>query len=259
MVTLVVGHRGAGKTAYLRGLNTPAVDLDRELEARTGRTVAELLAAGEWEFRALENQVLAQLVAEAKGPLTIAVGAGFEGPPPKNVHVLWLRRATDSTGRCFLNRPRLDPDLSPWDEYRERFFTRDRRFRDWAGEELILPEGYEGGLEGDWHLPWDLTLLPENFRAWERFIAKRLSWGIRRFEIRDDLLSDEQVQLALRTLPAGRIVYAARTASNPCARIRERYPGAFIDWALELGEPPENVPYVSLHERGDDFPSSWRA
>ena len=63
--------------------------------------------------------------------------------------------------------------LSPLEEYRERFFERELRFAGWATEQVVLPEGYEGGLENilERHLdiPYDVTLLPERFPRFQKF------------------------------------------------------------------------------------------
>jgi len=265
MTTVLIGHRGTGKTTFLRALekfahdqdwNWSFFDLDQEIERRQGALTAEIFAQGEEKFRQLEGETLNDLIMHADRPQVIALGAGFEGPMPEDAHVVWLRRATDAAGRSFLNRPRLETNVSPLAEYKERFFVRDRRFADWAHEELILPEGYEGGLEellisGRAQIPCDLTVLPENFRDWPAFVKKREVWGLRRFELRDDLLSSEQIALAVHTLPAERILYSHRKSS--ASEKVTRYPS---DWALELGEPPHEAQIISLHERDEDFPGT---
>lgn len=258
MVTLVIGHRGSGKTSFLRGLRVKTIDLDQELEKRSGVPVAELFTRGESAFRVLEKDTLEDLVASAMEPTVIAVGAGFEGPPPAGAHVLWLRRLTDSAGRSFLNRPRLNAELSPFDEYMERFPVRDRRFRDWAHEELILPEGCQEAPVGFFPTQeaaekptgtslCDLTLLPENFREWEGWIRKRLAWRIRRFEIRDDILDSGQTRFAVASIPADRLVWARRE------KVMDAPPSVSWDWAMELGAPPDKVFCISLHNRDEGF------
>lgn len=256
MVTLLIGHRGTGKTSFLRGLKDVQVfDLDEEIARAHGR---DLFAQGEVVFRERERAVLSRLLGEIKAPAVIAVGAGFEGPIPQGVQVLWLRRQTDASGRCFLNRPRLHPELPPYAEYQERFSARERRFADWAHEELFLPEGYVGGLQDfvsqpAWQMPWDLTLLAENFRSWSTFYAKRMRWNLRRWELRDDLLSEEQIEIALATIPREQILFSRRRRSSGVTPA-----GCSVDWALELGEPPDRADVVSLHELEDDFESTLK-
>ena len=256
LVTILIGHRGTGKTSFLsrvKGMRT--LDLDDEMSRLTGKPIREIFNAGEPVFRQVEREVLERLVKEAKEPTVIAVGAGFEGPVPAGVRTIWLRRLTDSLGRCFFNRPRLNPGVSPFAEYRERFFPRDRRFAEWADEELFLPEGYEGGLEDflgemKWSVPYDITLLPENFRGWPAYYERRKSWGVRSWEIRDDLLSPEQIALALKTIPHQQILYSRRTPEGIAP------PGLGVDWALELGNPSLEPQVTSLHESDEFFESA---
>jgi shikimate kinase/3-dehydroquinate synthase len=79
---VLVGFMGAGKTtvgtrlAGLRG--TAFVDVDRELERRTSRSIPDLFADGEEAFRELEERTIAELV-EAGGAGVIALGGGALG------------------------------------------------------------------------------------------------------------------------------------------------------------------------------------
>ena len=167
VTTLLIGHRGAGKTSLLRRLaevhDLPCFDLDCELARLHGKSVTELFQEGEAAFRDKKRAAFLHLLAQSAGPAVIAVGAGFEGPLPASVHAVWVRRVTDANGRSFLDRPRLHPQLSPWAEYMRRFSIREQRYAGWANQELFLPEGYQGGLEeffgpNTWHFPYDLTL-----------------------------------------------------------------------------------------------------
>ncbi|HWZ60497.1 MAG TPA: shikimate kinase [Gemmatimonadaceae bacterium] len=77
---VLVGLPGAGKStvglAVAGRLGRPFVDLDVEIEARGGRSVAELFRVkGEPEFRRLEHAATAALVGSA--PAVIAPGGGW--------------------------------------------------------------------------------------------------------------------------------------------------------------------------------------
>jgi len=83
---LLVGQMGAGKSTVARLLAARwpgyrAVDLDALVEARAGATIAELFRArGEAAFRALEAEVLGELLALAE-PLVVATGGGAPCQP----------------------------------------------------------------------------------------------------------------------------------------------------------------------------------
>ena len=79
---VLVGLPGAGKTTVgaivAARLGAPFQDLDRVIESRTGRSVAQLFAEqGEAAFRALEAGVGAELLAGP--PSILAPGGGFFG------------------------------------------------------------------------------------------------------------------------------------------------------------------------------------
>ncbi len=261
-ITLIIGHRGVGKTTFCRGLaqklGLRVFDLDQEIEKASGRRIDEILAEDEKKFRELEFQTLEKLVSENQGLATvIACGAGIERLP-EGAHVLWLRRLIDSRGRSFLSRPRLNADVSPFDEYMERFPLRERRYQTWADEELYLPEGYEFGLEdfilpeSSWNLPYDLTVRPENFKNWPSFWRKRKNWNLRCLELRDDLLNPEQIKTVLNSVEPRKILWSRRT-KNTLNLFEDRSPELRVDWALELGEPPFPPTIISLHTRGEEL------
>jgi shikimate kinase len=79
----LIGFMGAGKTsvgqALARKLGWSFRDLDRMIEARKQKTVAEIFAAlGEAGFRAVESAVLTELLQEGGSPkdLVVALGGG---------------------------------------------------------------------------------------------------------------------------------------------------------------------------------------
>lgn len=79
----LVGFMGAGKSSVGRALgqrlNWAFEDLDDRIEAREGRTVAEIFRdAGESEFRRAEHQALQQVLRELRGggARIVALGGG---------------------------------------------------------------------------------------------------------------------------------------------------------------------------------------
>ncbi len=269
VITVVVGHRGSGKTAFLRraeralraaGEEATFVDLDHEIEQAAGRPISELFPAiGEAAFRELERSTAAAVFSRLAGVRAfVATGAGFDGHLPADAEVLWVQRLTDPDGRIFLDRPPLDPGRPPLDEYRDRYRERTERYRARATETYVVPEGV-----GEEPIAADRLLLglggPEvgglltvtaadiGHDRWPSFVAKRLRWGIDRFEIRDDLI-DGSASERVRHIPPDRLLLARRTAGSWLEEPAP--PGALVDWALEVGSPPPGADIVSLHAGG---------
>lgn len=273
LITVVVGHRGTGKTALLGRIQShvPTVetaDLDQLIEAEEGETISEIFRTrGEAVFRSLEQRELERFVQRHKDrDAFVAVGAGFTGPLPGDVHCLWVRRDTDPFGRIFLDRPRLDKDLDPLEEYLARFADREARYRTWADEVLTLGEGFEEVDEPEADFFRDrisdlggmLTILPENLSPparWKAWIQRRHTWGLSAFEVRDDLLTPEEIRIVLDTVPPEDLLYSFR---NPGAPRPDKWPEEMrTDRAMELGPCPHQAPHiVSLHERRAGAPLS---
>lgn len=77
---VLIGMMGSGKSSVgrviARALNLLTIDLDREIERRTGLSVAEIFAIhGEPYFRQLEEEALLRL-AQAGKPLVLSLGGG---------------------------------------------------------------------------------------------------------------------------------------------------------------------------------------
>jgi shikimate kinase / 3-dehydroquinate synthase len=75
----LVGFMGAGKTTLGKTaaarIGRGFVDLDEEIERRTGSTIVELFADGEGSFRSVEEEIVGELLAGAE-PLVLALGGG---------------------------------------------------------------------------------------------------------------------------------------------------------------------------------------
>lgn len=77
---VMVGMMGAGKTAVGRALaarlGVPFLDSDHEIEAAANMTIPEIFARdGEAFFRRKESQVIARLLEEERGVLSVGGGA----------------------------------------------------------------------------------------------------------------------------------------------------------------------------------------
>ncbi len=252
MIFLIVGHRGAGKSWALSALrqklsflkrDVQCIDLDLEIEDRYGSIDEIFKKDGETEFRKLESEVFDLISKSNHTPKIIAVGGGFDISRVQADEVIWLRRESDISGRIFLDRPRLDKNMSPLEEWQKRFEEREQRFRKIHTQVLTLPEGKWASEKVLIHFfafwfselkckmdetPFDITLLPGDV---ERVNKKNIFKFARRVEIRDDL---RETKNKIKEFEANRIYYSFR-------RLEDRSPqpmGYDSDWDLSLGEPP---------------------
>lgn len=77
---VLVGLPGSGKSTIgrrlARALDVPFLDTDSAIEAKTGRTIADIFATdGEQEFRRIEEEVIRAALAEHDGVLALGGGA----------------------------------------------------------------------------------------------------------------------------------------------------------------------------------------
>ena len=285
MITVIVGHRGTGKTELVKRIQSSThnsdvefVDLDESIESKIGKTIRELFFEhGEDYFRELERQLFLETLQKPHKEMYLVVGAGFDvSVIPDKVRTLWVRRQSDRDGRIFLNRPRLNPELSPVEEFLKRAEQREPRYADVADEIYLMPEGvFENhhrvmGVEKSLlthqlqNVTGSLTLLPsltkKSFR-WELFKDRYLGRGVELFELRDDLLSMEFIQKALQEMPNEKFVFSLREVkdrsvwwdSEEWKNILAK--ASCIDWALELGAPndvlamvPKEKLIISAHD-----------
>ena len=281
MITLIVGHRGTGKTALLeriqvyaqeQGQKVITYDLDQEIEKSVGLSVEQIFATqGEEIFREVELEILNCLLAElpAEHSAWIALGAGFQAQLPRSPRVLWLRRPTDTVGRIFLNRPPLNKKLSPLEDYFSRYQAREGRYREWSDFEYTQVEGFnhpskwEAAILGFIHPEITtggvVTLLPDYLKnpfAFSTILKRLLSFKPEKIELRDDLLSESQLMDLVEYLSPHQTLYSLRRNHQPYPDWRQ----ATIDWALELPDTPTFDPQIlSRHERTVDLDKTLAA
>ena len=257
---VLCGHRGVGKSTLLERLKfywpdagIKFFDLDLEIETTAKQTVNQIFTAlGERGFRNLERQVFASLTSRHPS-FVIAVGGGFAVDEiPADIHCYWIQRPSDRTGRIFLDRPRLDPDIDPLAEFADRRRARDPNLKSRADEICLLPEGLrkpdaiERQLFGP-ILPTDfsggfLTVSPWHLER-EPYLAKIAASGL---ELRTDWLSETQVTRALSFTQNPLISFRQPITIRDTERLRRLAP---VDWALELGEPPGTaIDIISAHD-----------
>ncbi|MEN0060168.1 MAG: shikimate kinase [Bdellovibrio sp.] len=285
-VTAVVGHRGTGKTAlmsrlqfYLSDQETVFLDLDSEIEKKIGKTISELfIDHGEAYFRELERQVFLEILQRPSPSLYLVLGAGFDlSVIPDSVRVLWIKRKTDMEGRIFLDRPRLNPELSALEEFQKRALPREQHYHERADEVYLMPEGVfdnhhqamaveKALLTRTLHdVGGVFTVLPDVFAnesRWEFFKERYAGRGLSCFELRDDFLTKEQILRFQMELPNEKLIYSFRRevgdvnffADEERQKIWQHC--AWLDWAWELGTPERILSslgatklILSLHDR----------
>ena len=307
MIYLIVGHRGVGKTLWIEKIKTVLadfckpdfikktfffLDLDEEIEKKTGKTIDALLSDSkncddlntqqnktnqnnniELAFRLMEQKTLNELIGKYKdidGQVFIAVGAGFEWNFKKKIHpfchIIHLIRETDSHGRVFLDRPRLRINKKPYEEYMSLYPEREKIYQKIKDESFMLPEQdfefkeaekFLFSQKSNNKLNAIITLnknsLPSRGEKWQSFIDKRLSWGLRFFELRDDQLSSDELNLLLKLIPAEKQLLSFRKPETSCF-FKKDLSSLVWDWPIEKGSPSCLPPIVSLHERKkEDF------
>lgn len=245
MKVIFIGHRGVGKTSLLKNFNEDyCYDLDQEIEKKHQLSVSEIFQQkGEAEFRKLEKECFEDLSKKQNYVISLGAGANFD--LPKEAEVIWLQRLSDLMGRIFLDRPRLNSDMSPLDEFKTHFSSRERKYNKQKTQTLLLPEGdfnlesfVKDYLQNKIDLKnYSLTLSSENLNL----IETRSSENISLFEIRDDLLSLNECQQVLDKTQ--KVLLSFRTKNS----YLEKFKSYKTDWAMELGTPPFTPNIVSAH------------
>lgn len=193
----------------------------------------------------------------------LILGAGFD---PRNIpetwEVIWLRRASDAGGRIFFDRPRLNANIPSLQEFMERYQQRQIAYENRADQVLFLDEGLESFdpierafvREEFQNLSGTMTLLPSQFHSelkFRRWTHSRLQWGLQHFELRDDLLTFEQMNLALNIVPKERLILSFRDPLRiPQTFLLIKNYELLFDWPLEFGPCNVKKPnIISLHRR----------
>jgi shikimate kinase len=214
-VTVVLaGHRAAGKTRLLphvaRLLEREGLDLDVELERRSGRALRDWVTQDQAGFRAAERETFQAL---PRGGV-IAVGGGFlahHAEVLKGCVVVEIPVSFSTYRERLLadsSRPRLRPELSEEEELREVYTERSGRHA--AARPMLLVDFL---LHAQRPLrPRRVVTLPPH-AAIEPFAWKAKHAGADLLEVRSDLHPAEiDLHAASRALP---LLIAQRTPELP--------------------------------------------
>jgi shikimate kinase len=118
---LLVGFMGSGKSTVgailAKALGWPLLDFDACVEAREGRTVAEIFGAdGEDHFRVVESEVARELLSREH--VVLAAGGGWAGVPGRLAALshdtlsVWLRASLETLIQRTEGQPGLRPLLA---------------------------------------------------------------------------------------------------------------------------------------------------
>lgn len=234
MITVIIGQRGTGKTSLLRRIeyylqSKPTeyriYDLDSIISEKENKTIEDIFKEkSEDYFRLLERKYFEIVLSQNSSSVNvfISVGGGFNvNWIPAHVRIIYLQRESEKLGRVFLDRPPLT-EMSALVEYFLKTKQRAPLFKEVAWEEYLIPEGVTetSSFENDILIdnPSDvggiLTILPNYFSnedKWNYFIQRRLLWDLDYFELRDDLLSSDQIKKVLQYIPIDKILFSRRS------------------------------------------------
>lgn len=206
----LIGHRGVGKTTIASNINDffKVLDLDREIELKAKKPVFEIFESnGEEFFRSLELETLNEILRNDTSDEIdlIVLGAGFDlsrlEKKNETDKVLWMRRESDSLGRVFLNRPRLDSSKEPLKEYLNRFSFREKLYRECSDFEFFVEEN---DLKSGSSLL--LSILKEeklNFKGRITYSVDKSIFEYLSYEYRTDLTPENEI---LKRLKKGDLV-----------------------------------------------------
>lgn len=272
MLVALIGHRGSGKSTWLKRFSNfvkaEFVDLDFEISQAANLSLADIFSKyGEKEFRRLEEESFNKIYARSiisSHPIYVAVGAGFEFLLPEDVYTIWIQRELDSSPKAFLDRPRLNNAVTPSQEYMERYAAREKKYASTCYEKICLPEGFPRDLEEDENLIRRLwlgepvkvnaciTLSPNllhNLAKFDYFLSRRSNWEGVSYELRTDEFNSDEIVKGLSFLKSSVVSYRSLNFKLSPEELKKYNQNILFDWALELGACPwENINIFSLHE-----------
>ena len=270
MLNIIIGHRGTGKSNWLNLLQSfykknqwsaCFFDLDREIENISGTSILYLFQQGEKVFRQWEKKAFKNLIHSIpKNKLCfLSVGAGFVFEKNPSWNVIYLCRYSDEEGRVFLNRPQLTPFQNPFVEYKNFYKKRNSYYFQQADEQLFRREHFKQLETSDllfvglkklsrpcFTLRLDPMNVPKNEKQFPLFLRKRLNWGMRFFELNDQTTDEGFVHTIRHFVSEDKILFSSQISKSFSFIKNKRN----WSWDLSLGQPPQDVTILALHDRG---------
>ena len=252
MTKILIGHRGTGKTTFLKKLlkedpNLLGFDLDEEIE-KNSSIERFFLNSKEEDFRKKEKEMFQKLML--KKPDIISLGAGFDlNLLNSECEVIWLRRESDQQLRIFLDRPRLKPESSMLEESRSLFLERHSKYKQKAHRVCTLPEGDNGFKASDFFHPKDFSSVSITLLG-QKNIQTFLKDNFKLFEIRNDFFKKchkESLKNLILSIPQTKRLLSFRSQDHFDLFASEK---GTKDWALDLGPADSflDIDILSLHQ-----------
>jgi shikimate 5-dehydrogenase/shikimate kinase len=269
MLTVLVGHRGVGKSSLLERIPSYVPQalcfcLDSEIEKIHGPIKDIFSKQGEVAFRKIEESTFQNLLQKTRDlatPVFIAVGGGFQAEIPKTAKVLWIQRDWDVSKNIFFDRPSLNPDPNDLRIPPAIFQTREEHWERMGYDMLTLPEGvYKSHLGEEAYFRGQsahgaITLLPQHFQGNRLEAIKDLKPNL--VELRDDLLPTEQMFKAIDFFENKNVLLSFRNPDYEKQTSALVKKAALVDWPVERGEPPFPLPpdqrISSLHSEEENY------
>ena len=265
MKKVFIGHRGVGKTELLKRHqsyfpNIQHFDLDQVIAESEKQSVSDIFTTqGEAYFRQLEKKYFNQIIENVS--FVLSLGAGFNTDLiPADVEVVYVSRRTDTDGRLFLNRPRLNTELSPREEYHQRFGEREPKFRLKADWIYHLPEGVDSPDE------IEKTIFQKNFKIknayWtlnnesELLLFPKCSKSI---ELRTDLFDLETILRIIKKYPEDHFLVSIRSQCDENHDLFKYIKDILqveLDSDIEFSQFLEMADIISTHS--SDFESGFK-
>lgn len=255
MKRVLMGHRGVGKSSLLQRHKeyfpgVPSFDLDQEIEKHTGKKIADIFTReGETAFRHYELEVFKKIMTTEN--FIISVGGGFRPDQiPSDIEAIFVSRRTDSDGRIFLNRPKINSALSDLEDSLALYQARHQNFLKRADFIYQMPEGIKefdqvefeilsGATTGS--VKAYLTVHKNNIYETQHNLL----------ELRTDVFSHEEIEQIVRQHPDKEFLISFRSKENT-RMFNFASEKIIYDWGLELGNPSEEFllfnNMISIHD-----------